>query len=65
VNHSLKIDTSVQSFIEPFTENSTNRYCVHVGDRAIPLTPRWEPDVYAENTRRPEVSLVQADGQYR
>jgi len=24
VNHSLKIDTSAQSFSEPFTENSTN-----------------------------------------
>ena len=24
MNHSLKIDTSAQSFSEPFTENSTN-----------------------------------------
>ena len=37
VNHSLKINTSAQSFSEPFTENSTNRrepdiqlYSLHV-----------------------------------
>jgi len=32
VNHSLKIDTSVQSFSEPYTENSTN-----------PATPAGRP----------------------
>jgi len=31
VNHSLKIDTSAQSFSEPFTENKlTNRVWLHL-----------------------------------
>jgi len=29
VNHSLKIDTSAQSFSEPFTENSTKLSDLH------------------------------------